>query len=184
MVPGFRAGGKTGTAYKLDPVTKRYSVDKYLSSFAGLVPIAAPRLAIVVIIDEPSAGSHYGGKVAGPAFAQIASASLRYLGVPGDAPIEPAAAPDARAAEREAEAPTAAELVELATLAEPVGDASLAAAPVPDFRGLGVARALALAAERGLAVEVHGSGRCVAQSVAPGPIPIGAAIDLEFSDRD
>jgi cell division protein FtsI (penicillin-binding protein 3) len=87
-VPGFKCGGKTGTAHKYDPAIKAYSKDHYLSSFAGLAPIDNPRLAIVVIVDDPSGGDYYGGKVAGPVFAVIASETLRYLGVPGDAPLE------------------------------------------------------------------------------------------------
>ena len=193
-VPGFRAGGKTGTAYKLDPATKRYSTDKYLSSFAGLVPIDAPRLAIVVIIDEPNGDSHYGGKVAGLAFGQIASASLRYLGVPGDVPLPPeptvgkpgagaaVAKPGTSAGAVPASAPDEAE-----DLVEPPPDAELdvpGAVTVPDFRGLGSARALALAAERGLQIELHGSGRCATQSVPPGPVAAGTTITLELVDRD
>jgi cell division protein FtsI (penicillin-binding protein 3) len=87
-VPGFHAGGKTATAHKWDPAIKTYALRRYLSSFAGLVPIAAPRLAIVVVIDEPDPARHFGGQVAGPVFGAIASQSLRYLGVPGDAAIE------------------------------------------------------------------------------------------------
>jgi cell division protein FtsI (penicillin-binding protein 3) len=87
MVPGFVCGGKTGTAHKYDPATKKYADNKYLSSFAGLAPIKDPRLAIVVIIDEPSGGDYFGGKVAGPVFGDVASQALRYLGVPGDAPL-------------------------------------------------------------------------------------------------
>jgi cell division protein FtsI (penicillin-binding protein 3) len=86
-VPGFKCGGKTGTAHKYDPATRGYAPDRYLSSFAGLAPIANPRLAIVVVVDDPAGGDYYGGKVAGPVFATIASESLRYLGVPGDAPL-------------------------------------------------------------------------------------------------
>jgi cell division protein FtsI (penicillin-binding protein 3) len=82
-VEGFRCGGKTGTAHKYDPAAKQYAADRYLSSFAGLAPIEHPRLAIVVMVDEPSGGDYYGGKVAGPVFAVIASQALRYLGVPG-----------------------------------------------------------------------------------------------------
>jgi cell division protein FtsI/penicillin-binding protein 2 len=101
VVPGFKCGGKTGTAHKYDPATKRYAEDRYLSSFAGLAPIEHPRLAIVVMVDEPTGGDYYGGKVAGPVFARVASESLRYLGVPGEplpppAPVEadqPAPAP-------------------------------------------------------------------------------------------
>jgi cell division protein FtsI (penicillin-binding protein 3) len=86
VVPGFRCGGKTGTARKWDPAMKQYA-ERYLSSFAGLAPIDRPRLAIVVLIDEPSGSDYFGGKVAGPAFATIASEALRYLGVPGE-PLE------------------------------------------------------------------------------------------------
>jgi cell division protein FtsI (penicillin-binding protein 3) len=84
VVDGFRCGGKSGTAHKWDPVIKTYSPTKYLSSFAGLAPIGAPRLAILVLIDEPSGGDYFGGKIAAPVFAKVASEALRYLGVPGE----------------------------------------------------------------------------------------------------
>ena len=87
VVPGFRCGGKSGTARKWDPVARQYATDRYLSSFAGLAPVDQPRLAIVVFVDEPRGGDYYGGKVAGPVFAAIASEALRYLGVPGE-PLE------------------------------------------------------------------------------------------------
>jgi cell division protein FtsI (penicillin-binding protein 3) len=82
VVPGFRCAGKTGTANRYDPVTHSYA-ERYLSSFAGLAPLDHPRLAIVAMIDEPSGSDHYGGTVAGPVFARLASEALRYLGVPG-----------------------------------------------------------------------------------------------------
>jgi cell division protein FtsI (penicillin-binding protein 3) len=88
-VPGFKCGGKTGTAHKYDPALHDYARDRYLSSFAGLAPIANPRLAIVVVVDDPAGGDYYGAKVAAPVFATIASQTLRYLGVPGDAPLDP-----------------------------------------------------------------------------------------------
>ena len=85
-VEGFKCGGKTGTAHKYDPQTKQYAADKYLSSFAGLAPIDHPKIAVVVMVDEPSGGDYYGGLVAGPVFAVVASQTLRYLGVPGASP--------------------------------------------------------------------------------------------------
>jgi cell division protein FtsI (penicillin-binding protein 3) len=87
-VPGFTCGAKTGTAHKYDPVTKRYADHNYFSSMAGLAPIDDPRIAVVVVVDDPAGGDYYGGKIAGPVFATIASETLRYLGVPGDAPLE------------------------------------------------------------------------------------------------
>ncbi|HEY4182958.1 MAG TPA: penicillin-binding transpeptidase domain-containing protein [Kofleriaceae bacterium] len=83
VVPGFRSAGKTGTAHKYDAAIHRYADHKYLSSFAGYAPAENPRVVVIVQIDEPSGSDHYGGAVAGPVFARIASESLRYLGVPG-----------------------------------------------------------------------------------------------------
>jgi cell division protein FtsI (penicillin-binding protein 3) len=182
-VPGFKAGGKTGTAHKYDPATHHYAPHRYLSSFAGLVPIDNPRLAIVVVIDDPSGGDYFGGAVAGPVFGQIASASLQYLGVPGDAPIDtpaPTRAHPDRPAAAATDDPAADEPSE--PLAELNADESSAGVEVPDFRGLGMARALALAGSRRLAVDVHGSGRCVRQSIAPGAGVADATIELEFDD--
>jgi cell division protein FtsI (penicillin-binding protein 3) len=79
-VAGYRVGGKTGTAYKVEGgVYAR----KYVASFVGVAPISDPRLIVAVMIDEPSAGAHYGGDVAGPAFSQIVGGALRTLGVAG-----------------------------------------------------------------------------------------------------
>ncbi|MEQ8272183.1 MAG: penicillin-binding transpeptidase domain-containing protein [Deltaproteobacteria bacterium] len=74
-VPGFEVAGKTGTAQKIDPVTKAYSHELYTASFVGLVPAEKPEVAILVLVDEPK-GSIYGGVVAAPAFVQIAAAAL------------------------------------------------------------------------------------------------------------
>lgn len=86
QVPGYRVGGKTGTAHKLEG--GRYT-NKYVSSFIGFAPVSNPRLVVAVMIDEPSAGKHYGGAVAGPVFARIMEGSLRTLGVAPDAPLAP-----------------------------------------------------------------------------------------------
>ncbi|WP_371323383.1 penicillin-binding protein 2 [Dechloromonas sp. ZY10] len=84
-VPGYRIGGKTGTAHKLE--AGNYA-NKYVASFVGIGPISDPRLVVAVMIDEPSAGRHYGGDVAGPVFSQVMGASLRTLGVVPDAPVQ------------------------------------------------------------------------------------------------
>jgi cell division protein FtsI (penicillin-binding protein 3) len=82
QVVGYRVAGKTGTAHKLEG--KTYA-DKYLSSFVGFAPVSDPRLIVAVMIDEPSAGQHYGGAVAAPVFSLVTGAALRMLGVPADA---------------------------------------------------------------------------------------------------
>lgn len=81
QIPGYRVAGKTGTAYKIEG--GQYA-KKYVSSFVGFAPVSDPRLVIAVMIDEPTAGKHYGGAVAGPVFASIMGGSLRTMGVPQD----------------------------------------------------------------------------------------------------
>ncbi len=81
-IPGYTVAGKTGTAQKAE---NGVYVRKYVASFVGLVPAKNPRLAILVMIDEPH-GDIYGGSVAAPAFRDIARFDLQYLEVPPDAP--------------------------------------------------------------------------------------------------
>ncbi len=82
-VDGYRIAGKTGTAWKF--AKGGYSEDKYISIFAGLAPASNPRLATVVVIDEPSGELYYGSDVAAPVFANVMSESLRLLAIPPDA---------------------------------------------------------------------------------------------------
>ncbi len=86
-VPGYNVAGKTGTASKPDPQTGGYSTSKYVASFVGIVPATAPRLVILVTVDEPH-GAIFGGTVAAPVFQQIARFALQYLDVPPDNPSE------------------------------------------------------------------------------------------------
>ncbi len=81
ILEGYDVAGKTGTAQKASPDKKGYSEDKFISSFIGYVPSRNPRIAILVIIDEPE-GMAWGGEVAAPVFKEIARQSLRYLKVP------------------------------------------------------------------------------------------------------
>ncbi|OGA74905.1 MAG: cell division protein [Betaproteobacteria bacterium RIFCSPLOWO2_12_FULL_65_14] len=90
-IMGWRVAGKTGTAHKLE--NGGYAADRYLASFVGLAPASAPRLVIAVMLDEPTAGQHYGGAVAAPVFAQVMQGALRLLGAPHDAPLEPVELP-------------------------------------------------------------------------------------------
>jgi cell division protein FtsI (penicillin-binding protein 3) len=83
-VPGYRVGGKTGTAHK--PEAGGYAAHKYVSSFVGFGPVSNPRFVIAVMIDEPSGGKYYGGEVSAPVFASVMGAALRMMSVPPDAP--------------------------------------------------------------------------------------------------
>lgn len=86
-VPGYRVGGKTGTAHKSQG-KGGYASNKYHGFFVGLAPISAPRIVVAVMVDEPTAGGHYGGEVAAPAFSNITNGALRALSVPPDEAIK------------------------------------------------------------------------------------------------
>ncbi len=81
-VKGYRVGGKTGTAKKA--VGGGYARNKYQSVFAGMIPLSNPRLVMVVMVDEPSGGVYYGGKVAAPVFASVMADAVRLLNLPPD----------------------------------------------------------------------------------------------------
>jgi len=160
---GHRVAGKTGTAQKVDPIRGGYG-DKRLSSFIGFAPAEAPRLAILVVIDEPEGkGAEVtGGTVAAPAWGAIAHEALRQLDVMPEqsketAPLllsglSPELEPEDRAGE---------------TAGVP---AAAGQAVVPDVSGLGARTATRRLAQASLEPELRGSGRAVAQSPRPGAI--------------
>lgn len=75
-IPGFRVGGKTGTAEKI--IDGRYAKGKYIGSFAAVAPVDNPQIAILVVVDEP-VGQYYGGSVAAPVANMIIEDTLNYL---------------------------------------------------------------------------------------------------------
>jgi cell division protein FtsI (penicillin-binding protein 3) len=81
-VPGYRVGGKTGTARKV--TAGGYSDSRYMALFAGFAPAQTPRLAMVVVIDEPQGTEYYGGQVAAPVFGRVMSGALRLLDIAPD----------------------------------------------------------------------------------------------------
>lgn len=180
VVPGFKCGGKTGTAYKYDHSIRSYSTNRYLGSFVGLAPIDNPRLAIAVMIDEPNGAHHYGGKVAGPAFAQIASESLRYLGVPGDPLPPPKPVPGVKpavVAKAAAAAPPEVAPIEVTPELEADGTGLM----IPDFTGMGLGRALDEARKLRIDIDVEGTGQVIAQDPPPGVAPGPTRVKLVFS---
>ena len=84
-IPGFRVAGKTGTAQKIDPVTRAYSHELHVSSFVGFAPADHPELVALVLLDEPQ-GSVYGGEVAAPAWRKLMVAAVAARGLRPDDP--------------------------------------------------------------------------------------------------
>ena len=90
QVLGYRVAGKTGTARKIE--NGQYTT-RYVASFVGFAPVSAPRIAVGVMVDEPT-GQYFGGQVAAPVFSEIVGASLRLLGLQPDAPFASLIIPD------------------------------------------------------------------------------------------
>ena len=86
QVKGFRVGGKTGTARKA--IAGGYGED-YVASFAGVGPISNPKIACVVVINEPAGDFYHGGEIAAPVFANIMGATLQLLNLTPDAASQP-----------------------------------------------------------------------------------------------
>ncbi|HWP00285.1 MAG TPA: penicillin-binding transpeptidase domain-containing protein [Methylococcus sp.] len=82
-VPGFRVAGKTGTVKK-SAGKRGYQSSRYTSVFAGMAPASNPRVVMIVVIDEPSAGEYYGGAVAAPVFSSVMEGTLRLLNIQPD----------------------------------------------------------------------------------------------------
>ena len=87
QVMGYRVAGKTGTAHKLTN-HGTYDPNRYVGSFVGFAPVSNPRIVVAVMIDEPSAGTYYGGDVAAPVFSAVVGGALRTLSVEPDSPIK------------------------------------------------------------------------------------------------
>jgi cell division protein FtsI (penicillin-binding protein 3) len=202
VVPGFRCGGKSGTAHKWDAEAKKYAEKRYLSSFIGLAPLDKPRLAIVVLVDEPSGGDYYGGKVAGPVFATVASEALRYLGVPGTSlvcpppvpgvvfnplAIQPAKTCITPAPKPAKDVPVVADEPPEAAPAIDSEDnepADPTAIDIPDFRGMSLRKAMNTARDAGLELDISGAGIVIAQDPLPGKSAKDTHVLLRFSDEN
>lgn len=79
-LPDYEVAGKTGTAQKADRAKGGYSEEKIIASFMGFIPADDPRMAILVVLDEPTKSS-YGGVGAAPIFKRIAHELMQYMGV-------------------------------------------------------------------------------------------------------
>jgi membrane peptidoglycan carboxypeptidase len=162
----YQVAGKTGTAHKV--VDGHYSDSAFNASFVGFVPSRKPAYTILVVIDTPRGGSHYGGPVAAPIFKRVAEALLQIGGVKPSIDPAPSILVNASAVLIPAR-PRGTDVVEVVT---PVGGRPV----MPDVRGLGARDALRAISAVGLAVRIDGDGRVVSQLPAPGePIESGGS---------
>jgi membrane peptidoglycan carboxypeptidase len=198
QLDGYSAAGKTGTAQKIDPRTKAYSLTKHVASFVGFAPVSNPAVVIVVVIDEP-AGAYHGGDVAAPVFREIAEQILPDLGVAPDAdfkspqeliaesapvPHETVEARDDRTREEELRRQS---LPQVASRDQKGGEIIYAAASsramlMPDLQGRSVRDVARACSQLGLQVEAHGEGRVMRQNPSAGSeVQPGQVVYVEFA---
>jgi cell division protein FtsI (penicillin-binding protein 3) len=200
---GVDVAGKTGTAQKLDPETRRYGRDRYIAWFIGIVPAESPKLVITVMLDEPGK-IHSGGGVAAPLFARVASSQLAHLGIATrPEPIRASPAPTgvtqvARHIATPTEAPSPVPRKSAVLPAKEPETPPLRSSPkaklsivavgtrllMPDFRGHSLADVRQVTAAHSLDLETSGSGQAIFQQPAPGTI-LGAGqrrVRVRFAD--
>lgn len=166
----FNVGGKTGTAQKVNPETRRYDPNMWIASFVGFAPAEDPEFVVLVMVDEPQK-MHYGGVVAGPAFKKIMTEALTIRGVRPPPEDKLFTFDDEELEDTEP-------LIELETeslppIVLPQGDG------FPDFRGLTLREALDKSRKMGILPGVEGWGKVVAQTPEAGS-PIEEDFELSL----
>ena len=197
QLDGYSAAGKTGTAQKIDPRTKAYSATKHVASFVGFAPLSNPRVAIIVVIDEP-AGAYHGGDVAAPVFREVAELILPGLDVEPDielksapqfvaqVPEDPEKAAKLREEQEKAEQERKATMPTVDNNGGRGGEVVYAigtgkAMLMPDLRGRSVRDVARTCQQLGLQVEARGEGKVFKQSPAAGAeINTGQTIYVDF----
>ena len=192
-VRGYRIAGKTGTAQKVNENGTGYSEGRYIASFLGFGPVENPKIALLVMIDDPS-GVFYGGQIAAPVAGRIFSQVFRYLR------IEPSTAPnfdDEEISDDVGEGDSGGQITTLPNYQTPkVETPAPAEVPeeipavqndsaevvVPDFYGKSIRQAARLANEVGLILETSGSGFATEQNISPGvTVPRNSIIKINFN---
>jgi cell division protein FtsI (penicillin-binding protein 3) len=165
-IPGYEIAGKTATAQKIDNATGGYSEQKVIASFMGYLPADDPRVAILVVIDEPKRAP-YGGTAATPIFRRIAEELMQYMGI----------------------APTEGDFGKKITLTQAphptkqrADHQQFARHRMPDLRGLSMRQAVAQLEKEKVRIRLAGSGILVSQRPDPGTaLTEGCEVFLEFA---
>ena len=158
---GYDVAGKTGTAQKVDSLLGGYSETRYTSSFMGFAPSGEPKLALLVVIDEPQGGS-YGGVVAAPIFKAIMEKVLPYLHVVPKGTMIVKNGLNSAPRKEASEAQPVIDGIKVGKGAEAV--------VMPDLKGLSMRNALSRIEGRGLIIKVSGNGKVVDQTPQPGTV--------------
>ncbi|MBK9166971.1 MAG: hypothetical protein IPM24_05835 [Bryobacterales bacterium] len=178
QLPGYSAGGKTGSAQIFDFKAKRYT-HEYNSSFMGFAPVANPQIVVVVTLNG---AREYGGAVAAPVFRGVAAEALRILEVPKDLPEQIPVTPQDDF-EEGVILTEASDTDPSGLLAEvPTDPAQVYGPVVPDFRGKTARTVVEEAMSLGVPIVLNGKGIARTQAPPAGAIlPLGEPVHVLFS---
>jgi len=158
---GYEVAGKTGTAQKVDSLLGGYSEDRYVSGFMGFAPADAPKLVLIVIVDEPQ-GNSYGGVVAAPIFKTIMEKALPALNV---IPKGTMVVKSGLSSTPPKEASGTQPLIDGVKVGK-----GMEMVVMPDLTGLSMRNALSRIEGKGLVIKVSGNGKVVDQVPRPGSV--------------
>lgn len=158
---GYEIAGKTGTAQKVDTALGGYSDDRYTSGFMGFAPLENPKIALLVIIDEPK-GSAYGGVVAAPVFKAILEKVLPYINVFPKGTLIVKNESGLKIEKDISNHQVSIDGIKMGKGTEVI--------MMPDLIGLTMRNALSRIEGKGLIIKVSGNGRLVEQVPKPGTI--------------
>jgi len=154
-IEGHRVAGKTGTSQKVDPRTKSYSKEHYVSLFVGFVPVGHPKLTMLIMVDEPQE-KKYGGLVAAPVFKEVGAWSLSHYQVTPQLILVKRGEKGERHVTKNARRALEPEVREV--------NPDI----LPDFKGQTMREALTEARALGVKVVLEGTGLAVKQTPKPG----------------
>lgn len=176
-VEGYRVAGKTSTAQKASK-QGGYAENEYFASFVGALPANAPRVVILVSVDNPQ-GGHYGNEVAAPTFSRLAARIMTHLRVQREDGSRPSPDPLELMADDAKLLAGFTPLMDVEPNLPGRGRPSVLDG-LPDFTGLTMVEALDAADRASVTLLASGTGIAVMQDRPPGPVSDGSEVRVFF----
>lgn len=177
-IKGIGVAGKTGTSQKYDFETKKFSWNRVVCGFVGVVPSDNPKMVMMVVLDEP-AGREFGGSVAAPVFGNIAKRVLPLMGVLPEKETKKSKEEDSEFVEND--------VTETIIGEEEGKDAGpFELVKVPKITGMQLAKAIYAVNQKGLGIEITGKGESIVRRQYPDAgemVPYGTVLTLETEDE-
>lgn len=160
QIDGVRVSAKTGTAQVFNTETGSYSDEQFVASCLAIFPTDDPQVIVYVVIQNPSAGETFGGRIAAPVVSEFGNELVSFLGIPrvGDS-----------------------RLVHSGVVTLPTRESIQIGSVMPDLTGYSKRDILPMLSIEEISVSIHGEGWVTRQEPAPGTeLAVGSVILLEL----